>query len=155
MINSNLIIFVQNIILVYVLILKYFFLYFVEFNKNIPSEEVTWVQGSDELYFRGKKLTSSFPSTGEPSTQVSEQPSKEAKTSPPTVMTTEEIPTGEDIEETPIGKAEKEIEETPTGRETKETPVGKEESSVGKKTDLTATTITDPATASTAAAPKL
>ena len=123
-------------------------MYFVEFNKNIPSEEVTWVQGSDELYFRGKKLTSSFPSTGEPSTQISEHPGKEAKTSPPIMMTTEEIPTG--TEENPIGK---ETKETPIG--TEDTPVGKETEKTPVKTDPSAATTADPATAPTAAEPTL
>ena len=56
-------------------------------------------------------------------------------------MTTERVPTGT------------ETEKTPTGRKTEETPVGKEETSVGKETDLAATTVADPATASTAAEP--
>ena len=61
-------------------------------------------------------------------------------------MTTEKVPTGTETEETPTGR---ETEETPT----EETPVGKEETSVGKETDLAATTVADPATASTAAEP--
>ena len=66
---------------------------FIGFGKDVPAEEVTWVEASDALYFRGNKLTlpSSEPAEENPAGKITEEtipasektaPSVELKSTP-------------------------------------------------------------------------
>ena len=48
---------------------------FIGFGKDVPAEEVTWVEASDALYFRGNELTlpSSEPVEENPAGKITEE----------------------------------------------------------------------------------